>query len=297
MPSVATLDFQVTSRCNQACPACTSLPGAAEEVDTQAAAAIVRKVRALRVPRIVFTGGDPLLRPDAGLLLRLARQERLESILATPGDVLTPGFLRAYGRWIDQLAFPLDGPNEAVSSRTKHAGHFQTILGHLGLLKSYPRIDIKIDIAVTRLNLESVHELVALLDRLAPSLPNRFSVDITQVHPAAGQDVDWANLVVSDDQFANLRANVEADRRAYRIRWLDRRAVEGLRLTILPDGRLVAAAEGQVHDLGPIVGIRDLDTALPGSGIDAARHLAHTQTWSSRRREEAEASQSETVAH
>jgi MoaA/NifB/PqqE/SkfB family radical SAM enzyme len=296
MPSVATLDFHVTSRCMQACPACTSPSGEIEEVDTQRAAAIVRKVRALGVPRIVFTGGDPLMRPDAGLLLRLARQERLESVLATPGDVLTHGFLRAYGRWIDQLAFPLDGPNEAVSVQSKSPGHFQAILRHLELLTAYPRIDIKIGTAVTRLNLESVPELVALLDRLAPTLPNRLSVDIYQVHPSSTRDADWAGLVVSDDQFADLRNDVEVGRRGYLLRWLDRHVLEGVRLTILPNGRLAVAAAGQIHDLGPFIEIRDLDAALTGSGFDAARHLEHAQMWSSRRREEALARQSETVA-
>jgi len=296
MPSVATLDFHVTSRCKQACPACSSPPGVTEEVDTQRAAAIVRKVRALGVPRIVFTGGDPLLRPDAGILLRLARQERLESVLATPGDALTPGFLRAYGRWIDQLAFPLDGPNEVISNRSKRAGHFQTILDHLQLLAAHPRIDLKIDTAVTRLNLDAVPELVALLDRIAPTLPNRLSVDIYQVYPCGYPAPDLAGLVVSDDQFADLRSNVEVGRRGYRIRWLDRHLLDGLRLTILPDGRLAAYANGQTHDLGPFIEIRDLEAALPGSGFNAARHLEHAQTWASRRREEAVTRQNEAVA-
>lgn len=287
MSSVATLDFQVTSRCQQACPACTALPGAANEVDSQAAAAIVRKVRALGVPRIVFTGGDPLLRPDLGLLLRLARQEKLESILATPGDVLTAGFLRAYGRWIDQIAFPLDGPNEAISSRRKHTGHLQKIMGHLELLKSYPEIDIKIDIAVTRFNLDAVPELLALLDRLAPTLPYRLSVDVVHAHPAGELSADAAEILVSDDQFAGLRAKVEAGSPASRIRWFDRHAMDGVRLTILPDGRLVAQAEGQLRDLGPLTAIRDLDAALQGAGFDPARHLEHALTWSSRRREAA----------
>jgi MoaA/NifB/PqqE/SkfB family radical SAM enzyme len=288
MPSVATLDFQVTSRCKQACPGCTALPGAAQEADTQGAAAVVRKVHALGVPRIVFTGGDPLLRSDAGMLLRLARQEGLESILATPGDVLTPSFLRAYGRWIDQIAFPLDGPDESVSSRRKHAGHFQKILEHLELLKSYPGIDVKIDVAVTQLNLEAVPELLTLLDRLAPTLPNRLSADVFQVHPMGEADADWSNLTVSDDQFAGLRAKMEASRRAYRVRWFGRHALDGVRLTILPDGRLVACTNGQVRDLGPLVGIRDLDAALQGAGFDPTRHLEHALTWSSRRREAAE---------
>ena len=181
MPSVATLDFQVTSRCKQACPACTSPAGEAEEVDTQRArrralpddpelghqrlgvrpaevavasqGAEHRFVALEDISRL--SPSAPLLRPDAGLLLRLARQERLESVLSTPGDVLTPGFLRAYGRWIDQLAFPLDGPNEVVTSRSKTAGHFQMILDHVQMLATHPRIDLKINTAVTRRNLDA----------------------------------------------------------------------------------------------------------------------------------------------
>ena len=296
MPSVATLDFHITSRCKQSCPYCAPPQLMAEEIDTQRAAAIVRKTRALGVPRLVFTGGDPLLRPDAGLLLRLARQERLEAVLATPGDLLTPGFLRAYGRWIDQLALPLDGPDESVSSRSKTPGHFQAILRHLELLATFPRIDVKIGTAVTRLNLEAVPQLVALLDRLAPTLPNRLTVDIYQVHPRLASDAASAELAVSDDQFTDLRQDIEGSRRPYRIRWLDRRALQGLHLTILPDGRLTVTADGQLHDLGQFVEIRDLDAVLPGSGFDAPRHLQHAQTWSSLRREEALARQNEAVA-
>jgi len=297
MPSVATLDFHITSRCKQACPYCAPPQVTPEEIDTQRAAAIVRKVRALGVPRLVITGGDPLLRPDAGLLLRLARQERLEAELATPGDKLTPGFLRAYGRWIDRLSLPLDGPNEAISSLSKNPGHFDTILRHLKLLSGFPRIDLKLTTAVTRRNLDAVPELLTLLDQMAPTLPNRLAVDIYPVHPRGTVEVAWQDLVVSDEAFAALRAADEVRSHPYRVNWLDRRATDGLYLTILPDGRLSAVADGQVHDLGPFTEIRDLEAALGTSGFDAPRHLQHAQTWSSLRREKALATHNETVAH
>jgi MoaA/NifB/PqqE/SkfB family radical SAM enzyme len=296
MPSVATLDFHLTSRCKQSCPYCASPELTAEEMDTQRAAAIVRKARALGIPRLVFTGGDPLLRPDAGLLLRLARQERLEAELATPGDKLTPGFLRAYGRWIDRLSLPLDAPNEAISSLTKNPGHFDATLRHLKLLSGFPRIDLKITTAVTRRNRDAVPELLTLFDQMAPTLPNRLALDIHQVHPRGTAEVAWRDLVVTDEAFASLRAADEGRPHPYRVNWLDRRATDGLRLTVLPDGRLSVFADGQVHDLGPFVEIRDLEAALAGSGFDAPRHLQHAQAWSSLRREEALGTQSETVA-
>jgi len=295
MSSVVTLDFHVTSRCLQACPFCAPPELANDELDTQKAAAVVRKARALGVPRIVFTGGDPLLRSDAGILLRLARQERLESELATPGEKLTTGFLRAYGRWIDRLALPLDGPNEAVSSRTKSPGHFDATLRNLRLLAEFPGIDLKINTAVTTHNLDAVPDLLILLDGIAPTLPNRLTLDVYQRYPrtAAAGTPGWA---VSDEAFDGLRALEQGARHPYRVNWIDRHATSGLYLTVLPDGRLMVYAEGQAHDLGPFAEIRDLDAALAGSPFNAPRHLERGLGWASLRRESAATRANETAA-
>ena len=123
MPAFATIDYHVTSRCNQECEYCWGPQDFEEtEVDTKTAAAIVRKIAQSGAQRIVFTGGDPILRPDIGMLIRLAKQEGLESALSSTGDELTQGFVRGYGRWINLISLPLDGASEEVSSRTKKEG-------------------------------------------------------------------------------------------------------------------------------------------------------------------------------
>ena len=95
---IATIDYHVTSECTQECPYCWG-PQITENVcDTAAAAAIVRKISSTGAMRIVFTGGDPLIREDIGVLVRLAKQEGLEVALSTTGDRMTYGFLRGYGR-------------------------------------------------------------------------------------------------------------------------------------------------------------------------------------------------------
>ena len=86
MTKVATIDFHVTSDCNQECPYCWGPQGFDEPVDTATARAIVERVRYLGIRRIVFTGGDPLLRPDVGDLIDLAAALGLEVALSTTGD-------------------------------------------------------------------------------------------------------------------------------------------------------------------------------------------------------------------
>ena len=185
MPSVATLDFHVTSRCLQSCPFCAPPELSSDELDTQRAAAVVRKTRALGVPRIVFTGGDPLLRPDAGLLLRVARQERLEAELATPGGKLTPGFLRAYGRWIDRLALPLDGPRRGRLQPHQVA---RPLRGDPAppahCWPTFPPSTSRSARPSRLTTWKPSPNSLALLDRLAPTLPNRLALDIYQRPPA-----------------------------------------------------------------------------------------------------------------
>jgi MoaA/NifB/PqqE/SkfB family radical SAM enzyme len=138
MPKVVTIDFHVTSDCNQECPYCWGPQGFEQVVDTTTAEAIVRKVASLRVRRIVFTGGDPLLRPDIGSLIRLAKQVGLEVALSTTGDELTRAFLHEYASSIYLISLPLDGASESISSRTKKEGHFGAIMRDLEMLADFP---------------------------------------------------------------------------------------------------------------------------------------------------------------
>jgi cyclic pyranopterin phosphate synthase len=123
-------------------------------------------VAELGVSRIVFTGGDPMRRPDIGELVDLARSVGLEVARSTTGDELTRRLLAAHAASIDLVSLPLDGASEKVSSRTKQAGHSAAVLASLDLLAEFPAIDVKVATPVTRLNLGAVEDIVALLERV-----------------------------------------------------------------------------------------------------------------------------------
>lgn len=112
MGELVTVDFHVTSDCNQECPYCWG-PQGVEQVDTETASAIVRKVAAIGARRIVFTGGDPLLRDDIGILIETAAVAGLEVALSTSGDQLSREFLLRFGSLIDLISLPLDGASES----------------------------------------------------------------------------------------------------------------------------------------------------------------------------------------
>lgn len=279
MPAVATIDFHVTCECNQECPYCWG-PQDIESVDTTTALAIVSKIASGPARRIVFTGGDPLKRPDIGLLIRLAKSEGLEVAVSTTGDELTESFLAGHGSLIDLISLPLDGASEEVSSRTKKEGHFTAVMGALDLLAGYPDIDVKAATPVTRHNLADVPNIVALLDRRVEQLPNRVFYNVFQAFPRSmAADVDWEGLVVTDAEFRALRDEVSEEEHLYSIHWLGHETLDKLYVMVFPDGSLTIPSGSEFGSYGDFLAIPDIDEFLRTTDFDAPKHQRHAAGW------------------
>jgi len=274
---VVTIDFHVTSECSQECPYCWG-PQGLEAVDAETARAIVRRIASV-ARRLVFTGGDPLRRADIGDLIVEAKRAGLEVAVSTTGDELTADFLDGFGPSIDLVSLPLDGASEAVSSRTKKEGHFTSVMRALDLLARHPAIDVKVATPVTRLNLEDVPSIVALLDDRAARMPNRIFYNVFQAYPRAMAEVDWGALVISDAKFDRLRAAVSASEHAVRINWLPHETLDRLYVMVFPDGTLTVPAGADYLSYGPFLEIEDLDGLLASTDFDAPKHRRHARGW------------------
>lgn len=279
MTSFTTIDYHVTSNCHQECPYCWGPQDIEDEVDTTTAVEIVRKIHSFGAKRIVYTGGDPLLRMDIGLLIRLAKQLGLEVALSTTGDELDYGLLRGYGNWIDLISLPIDGPSEEISSRTKKPGHFNDILRDLDMLMEFPTIDVKAATPVTQYNIDAVPAIVELLDKYASRMQNRFFYNIFQSYPRAMSECDWDDLIVSDEAFANLRENVDSNPHKIKINWLDHNTLDRLYVMVFPDGTLCVPSGSDYLNYGPILEINDLDALLNQTNFDSPKHLQHSRGW------------------
>ena len=286
MPAFATIDYHVTSRCNQECPYCWGPQDFDKtEVDSKKAAAIVRKIAHSGAQRIVFTGGDPILRPDIGMLIRLAKQGGLEVALSSTGDELTRSFVRGYGRWIDLISLPLDGASEEVSSRTKKEGHFTAIVNCLDFLADFPAIDVKVATPVTPHNIDDIPGIVALLDDRASRMPNHLFYNVFQAYPRAMEPQDWDELVVSKDDFRALKSAIERSPHDFKINWLDHESLDRLYVMVFPDGSLTIPSGSNYTNYGPFLEIKDLEEFLTTTDFDAPKHLRHSKSWSREHRE------------
>lgn len=285
MGKVATMDFHVTSECSQECPYCWGPQDFETAVDTVTALAILQKMRDSEVRRVVFTGGDPLQRPDIAELIRAARDMGLEVALSTTGDKLTEEFLAATAGAIDLISLPLDGSTEEINAQTKKPGHFAAIMDALALLSRYPKVDVKLCTPVMRKNIDDVVNIAALIDRWARGVSNRVFYNVFQTFPRSMTPRQWDELVVSDAEFERMAANIRAHGFRIQINFLTHAMLDRIYVMVFPDGSLVVPSGPDYRNLGRFLDIPDLDAALEHSDFAVSRHFAHSLRWEKQSRE------------
>ncbi len=278
MKKVITIDFHVTSECNQECPYCWGPQDFEHPVNTDTALSIITRVKDVGARRIVFTGGDPLKRPDIGPLIRHAKGIGLEVALSTTGDELTAAFLDEFGLYVDLISLPLDGSTEEVSARTKKEGHFAAIMRALDWLRRHPGIDVKLCTPVTRHNLSDVPTIVRLADDYAQTTSARVFYNLFQTFPRSMQPREWEELLVSDEEFTALERQLAGQARI-RLNFLTHATLDRLYVMIFPDGNLIVPSGPDFLTYGPFLEIQDLGAVLAASQFDAAKHLRHSRGW------------------
>jgi len=275
---VTTVDFHITAKCSQACPYCWGPRRFRNPVDTEMAQRIITRVKNLGIRRIVFTGGDPLQRPDAPDLIRFAKGKGLETALSTTGDFLTPEILESLSTYLDLISLPLDGSTETINSKTKHSGHFSTVMRSLDWLRSHPSIDVKVCTPVTRHNISDVPSIARLVEEYSYTTQARVFYNVFQAFPRAMFTVKWENLIVSDEEFSELK-NLVGTKTNIRINFLNHSTLDKLYVMVFPDGSLTIPRGGEYLNFGPFLGVRDFEQILNASQFDSAKHLRHSRGW------------------
>jgi MoaA/NifB/PqqE/SkfB family radical SAM enzyme len=275
---VSTVDFHITAKCSQACPYCWGPRRFRNPVDTRTAQCIIARIKELGARRIVFTGGDPLQRPDALELIRYAKEIGLETALSTTGDLITPEILKGLSPVLDLISFPLDGSIEEINSKTKHRGHFSSIMRSLDWLRSYPGIDVKVCTPVTRHNLSDIPAIAQLVEAYACTTQARVFYNVFQAFPRAMFSVNWEKLVVTDEEFASLASKIGPGENI-RINFLDHDILDKLYLMVFPDGSMTIPRGADYLNFGPFLEVRDFEHALNASQFDSAKHLRHSRGW------------------
>jgi MoaA/NifB/PqqE/SkfB family radical SAM enzyme len=257
------VDLNVIGRCNLRCPFCWGPPhdqGAILDADQWKGIIYKLAVRGTRA--LIFTGGEPLLRPDLPEISRYAKEQRLRVTLSTNG-ILLPTLGRRVLPYVDEIGIPLDGASRVTNNALRRSpgklNHFSSVAPAVRIVQlQCPQIEITIRTVVSKQNAADVIQIGQLLRQFAIE---RVRWKLYQFVPLGyGAEVKDDFWITATD----FRTVVEQIRFTYpelQIDTLDHEARGGRYLHILPNGdTMTPTCTHEENYLGNV--LDDLDGAL-----------------------------------
>ena len=172
-PFVLRLVFwEATAGCNLACRHCRRLEVSQalskEDLTTEEGKRLIDGIAAVGRPVLVFSGGEPLLRPDLFELARYARSRDLPIALATNGTLIDEALADTIAQaGFDRVAISLDGADaETHDAFRNQPGAFERALNGFQRLQQR-RVSLQVNTTITQHNvgqLEAMDELIETLN-------------------------------------------------------------------------------------------------------------------------------------
>lgn len=172
-PPVRLIAWEITRRCNLACKHCRAeahfepYPG---ELTNAQAKALIDTFPEVGNPIIIFTGGEPLMRPDWDDLVSYANDKGLRCVMAPNGTLITAEIAhRMKEVGIKRCSISIDGPDAATHDEFRgEKGAFEQALRGIQYLKD-AGIEFQINSTVTKSNLHNFKHIFKLAEQLGAS--------------------------------------------------------------------------------------------------------------------------------
>ena len=166
--------WNLIRRCNLACMHCYSIsadidfPG---ELSTREVLSVMHDLRACRVPALILSGGEPLLRPDLFEIAAHAKSLGFYLALSTNGTLIdVPMALRVRDAGFDYVGISLDGLQATHDRFRKKAKSFDRSLSALRVLRD---MGVKVGVRFT-LTQDNAADFEPLLDLVEAERIPRF---------------------------------------------------------------------------------------------------------------------------
>lgn len=160
---------ELTHRCPLHCPYCSNpieLAARESELPAETWIRVLRQASALGVVQVGFSGGEPLLYPDLGCLIRAARAEGLYTNLITSAVGLTKdrlAELQADGLDTIQISFQSDEASLADDIAGARAHSRKLAAARAAVESGFP---LGINVVLHRRNIDRLSEIIAISESL-----------------------------------------------------------------------------------------------------------------------------------
>jgi MoaA/NifB/PqqE/SkfB family radical SAM enzyme len=157
--------WNITRACNLRCVHCYSDSGAAAryELSTNQARAVLDDLAQFGVPAVLFSGGEPLIRPDLFELIGYASQRSLRTVISTNGTLITTEVAKNIKRQgTSYVGVSLDGIGQVNDSFRGMSGAFDRAVQGI---RNCQDVGVRVGLRVT-LTKRNVQDLDGLFDLL-----------------------------------------------------------------------------------------------------------------------------------
>ena len=169
-PLCRLIAWEVTRSCNLACKHCRAeahpepYPG---ELSTEEAKALIDTFPSVGNPIIIFTGGDPMIRPDVYELIAYAGSKGLRCVMSPNGTLITPENARKIKEaGVQRCSISIDGYNAEKHDAFRCVpGAFDATMRGIECLKA-EGVEFQINTTVTRDNLHDFKKIFELCERI-----------------------------------------------------------------------------------------------------------------------------------
>jgi 12,18-didecarboxysiroheme deacetylase len=158
--------WNMTRRCNLRCIHCYSssqdrdYPG---ELTTGEAKAMIEDLAAFGAPVILFSGGEPLMRPDLTDLAQHAVEKGMRAVISTNGTLITPELARAFREiGLSYVGVSLDGMEGTHDRFRGVSGAFAAAMAGIRICRD---LGIKVGVRFT-INRHNAADVPAIFDLL-----------------------------------------------------------------------------------------------------------------------------------
>ncbi len=268
VPVPINVSWHLWPDCNLKCTYCYAtfrdIPGTLPEGQ---AVEVLDRLRAAGTEKVTFVGGEPLLCPHIGRLVRHAKDIGLVTMLVTNGSKLVGRLRDELLPHLDWVSLSIDASDPAIMEAMGRGN--RKFLGYCVRcwedLAEVPHLRLKVNTVVTRLNLED--DMRPLMRRLRPKRWKVF-----QVLPVRGQnDGVVAPLLISSAEFQRyVERHRELDAEGLGPVAEDNRDLTGTYLMLDALGRFFSNRTGEhvytesLLDVGVWEAVRQVDWDVSG---------------------------------
>lgn len=127
------VSWEITARCNARCRYCNIWDNTPRELDTVQVLSIIQELSELGTRTIHFTGGEPLLREDIGMILGYCHKKNISTSMNSNGSFV-PQRINEIST-LDVLGISLDGPEE-IHDYIRGQGSYKEAIEAISAAKS-----------------------------------------------------------------------------------------------------------------------------------------------------------------